>query len=86
MAFREKGIASGVQIEDYHAERNPYDHTAQDSMARMNLEYWQEQMKAAAAIAAQLAVPVTISPAEPITMTHKAYFPVLWPVTACAAC
>ena len=72
MPFREEGIASGLQIQNYQSERNPYYHTPQDEIAHMNLDYWLEQMKATTAIAAHLAVPVAVK---------KAYLPVF--VKAC---
>jgi hypothetical protein len=50
-----------LQIQNYEGERNPYNHTTQDSIARMNLDYWLEQMKATTAIAAHLAVPITVA-------------------------
>jgi len=53
-------LTAGLQIQDYKkGERNPYNHTAQDTIAHMNLDYWLEQMKATVAIAAQLVVPIT---------------------------
>ena len=59
MPFRAKGIATGLQIERYDSgDKNPYYHQPGDSVAHMNLDYWLEQMKATAAIAAHLAVPV----------------------------
>jgi len=53
-----------LQIEDYENERNPYYHTAQDTIAHMNLDYWEEQMKTTVAVAAHLAVPVSFTPAD----------------------
>jgi len=48
-----------LQIQDYNnGERNPYNHTTQDTIAHMNLDYWFEQIKATVAIAAQLVVPI----------------------------
>lgn len=41
-------------------DRNPYNHTSQDSIAHMSLDYWLEQVKATTAIAARLAVPVAV--------------------------
>jgi hypothetical protein len=66
--FREKGIPTGLQIENYESEQNPYKHTSQDSIAHMNLDYWLEQMKATTAIAAHLAVPIAVK---------KLYLPVI---------
>jgi hypothetical protein len=58
--FRAKGIPTGLQIENYNnGEKNAYYHQPGDSVAHMNLDYWLEQMKATAAIAAHLAGPVT---------------------------
>jgi hypothetical protein len=51
-----------VQIQNYKGadkERNPYNHTAQDSFAYINPDYFLEQMKATTAIAARLAIPAT---------------------------
>lgn len=58
-----------MQIEDYEHERNPYMHTAEDTIAHMNLDYWEEQIKATVAIAAHLAVP--------FTDTYRAYLPLV---------
>lgn len=43
-------------------------HTPQDEIARMNLDYWLEQVKATVAIAAHLAGPIAIG---------KVYLPVI---------
>jgi hypothetical protein len=56
--FRVKGIPTGLQIENYEGERNPYMHTPEDLVANMYLDYWFEQIKATTAIAAHLAGPV----------------------------
>ncbi len=58
MPFREKGIPTVLQIQNYQSERNPYNHTPQDNIAHMNIDYWLEQIKATTAIAAHLAVPI----------------------------
>ena len=74
MPFRAKGIPAGVQIQNYKGElkeRNPYNHTSQDSIAHMNLDYWLEQVKATTAIAGQLAVPIAVEK----TMV---FLPIIW--------
>jgi hypothetical protein len=50
-----------VQIEDYWGDdKNPYYHTPEDTVAHMNLDYWEEQIKATLVTAAHLAVPVEL--------------------------
>lgn len=58
MAFRAEGVIAAVQIQDYHGDRNPQNHTPQDSYDLVNQNYFVEQVKATAAIASQLAVPI----------------------------
>jgi hypothetical protein len=59
MPFREKGLATALQIQNYDGgERNPYNHLPEDTLAHMNVDYWVEQMKATIAIALQLAGPL----------------------------
>jgi len=59
-------LTTGLQIQNYKKaqnfdhERNPYNHTAQDSIAHMNLDYWLEQIKASVVFAASMAGPLTI--------------------------
>jgi aminopeptidase-like protein len=45
-----------VQIQNYHGEINPYNHTTRDSLAYINPDYLLEQMKATVIFAAHLAV------------------------------
>jgi hypothetical protein len=59
MPFRGKGIPTVLQIENREDEYNPYYHSPQDTITHMNLDYWEEQIKATIATAAHLAVPVT---------------------------
>jgi len=59
-----------LQIENREDEYNPYVHSPEDNIAHMNLDYWEEQIKATIAITAHLAVPVTY--------TEQVYFPVLF--------
>jgi hypothetical protein len=47
-----------VQIQNYHNDLNPYNHTIRDSPAYINPDYLFEQMKATTAIAGHLAVPL----------------------------
>jgi hypothetical protein len=47
-----------VQIQDYHGERNPYYHTAQDDIYHINPDYLFEQVKATVAFAGQLSYPI----------------------------
>jgi hypothetical protein len=59
--FREKGITAAVQIQKYKGEgndRNPYNHTEQDTFAYVNPAYLVEQIKATTAMAGQLAMPL----------------------------
>jgi hypothetical protein len=61
--FREKGITAVVQIQKYQGDgndRNPYNHTVQDSITYINQNYLLEQTKATTAIAAQLAYPIRL--------------------------
>jgi len=46
-------------VENNPHDRNPYNHTPQDSLAFVNRDYFLAQIKAAAAAAAVLAVPVS---------------------------
>jgi hypothetical protein len=49
-----------VQIQNYQeGELDPYNHTTQDSLDHINLDYLQEQIKATVVFAAHLAVPVS---------------------------
>jgi hypothetical protein len=54
-------MATGLQIQDFDGEHNPYNHTSEDSIAHMNLDYWLEQVEATIAIAARMAVPVVVN-------------------------
>jgi hypothetical protein len=57
--FREKGIPTALQIQNFDGgERNPYDHSPQDTISNMNITYWLEQIKATIAIATQLVGPI----------------------------
>jgi hypothetical protein len=67
--FREKGIPTGLQIENYEDERNPYYHSHEDRIAYINLDYFLEQMKATTAIAAHLAIPLGFN--------YKVFLPVI---------
>ncbi len=59
MPIRAKGIPTGLQIEARESEGvNQYNHTPQDTVATMDIDYWNEQMKATLAVVAHLAVPV----------------------------
>lgn len=69
MPFRAKGISTILQIENREDEYNPYYHSSEDTIAHMNLDYWEEQIKATVATAAHLAVP--------ITDVNKIYLPVI---------
>jgi len=65
-------LATVLQIEDYWGDdRNPYQHNSGDTIARMNLDYWEEQIKATLVTAAYLAVPITV------TYTEQVYLPVV---------
>lgn len=54
-------MTAAVQIQDYHGNRNPYNHTPQDTYEFINQNYFIEQIRATVAIAYRLAVPVPIS-------------------------
>jgi hypothetical protein len=47
-----------VQIQDYHGEKNPYNHSANDTLAHINTDYLTKQIQATTAFAGQLAVPI----------------------------
>ena len=47
-------------------------HSENDTIAHINLDYWLEQMKATTAIAAHLAVPITVEKVY-LPVTVKAY-------------
>ncbi len=47
-----------MQIEDYEGEANPFMHKTEDTIANMNLAYWNEQMKATIAVTATELVPL----------------------------
>ncbi len=71
MPFREKGIPTSLQIENYEVERNPYYHGTGDRVAKINLDYWLEQMKATTAIAAHLAGPMALKWEAVVPMVVK---------------
>jgi hypothetical protein len=47
-----------VQIESLNQEGNPYNHSAEDTVAHLDLDYWVEHIRATVAIAAHLLMPV----------------------------
>jgi len=47
-------------------------HTEHDSIGYMNLDYWNEQIKASIAIGAQLADPVILNLANPVYIPYIA--------------
>jgi hypothetical protein len=47
-----------VQIEDYHGDKNPYVHSANDNISHINAGYLLKQMQTTAAFAGQLAGPI----------------------------
>jgi hypothetical protein len=49
-----------LQIQAYNSERNPTNHSAGDSIDRMDLDYWAEQIKATVAIVGTYAIPVAV--------------------------
>jgi hypothetical protein len=60
-------LATVLQIEDFWgADKNPYYHAPGDTMAHMNLDYWEEQIKATLVTAAHLAVPVPSGNTAPL--------------------
>jgi hypothetical protein len=62
--FREKGIPTALQIENYQEEKNPAYHTPNDTVTMMNYDYWLEQMKGTIAVAAHLALLPAFEPEE----------------------
>lgn len=56
-------VIGGVLVdlgEDYWGDdKNPYQHNPGDTLVHITLDYWDEQIKATIAMAAQLAVQVT---------------------------
>jgi hypothetical protein len=62
-----------LQIENREDEYNPYVHSPQDNIAHMNLDYWEEQIKATIASAAHLAVPVTCTKHAYLPMVARYY-------------
>jgi hypothetical protein len=62
-----------VNIENREDEFNPYCHTPGDTIAHMNLDYWEEQIKATIAIAAYLAIPVIEKVRVYLTVIMKAH-------------
>jgi len=58
-----------VQIQDYHGDINPNNHSATDIYTNINQAYFYEQMKATVAIAGHLS--------EPIALEHKIRLPLL---------
>jgi hypothetical protein len=62
-----------VQIQDYKGEyndRNPYNHTTNDTYEHINQDYLIEQVKATAGFADYLA--------EPIDFHHRIHLPLIW--------
>lgn len=60
MPFREKGIPTVLQIENYEAERNPSMHTPDDTTTAINVGYLLEHIKLTAAMAADLGGPAPL--------------------------
>lgn len=59
MPFREKGIPTALQIENYsESDRNPYYHSPQDAVDHINLEYFLEHVKTTIVVAGRLAEPI----------------------------
>jgi hypothetical protein len=50
---------AAVQIQAYHTDRNPFNHTIQDTYEHINQNYIFEQIKATTAIAGHLTKPIT---------------------------
>ena len=68
--FRENGVTAAVQIQDYHGDRNPYNHTIEDTYNNINQDYLYEQVKANIVFAGLLT--------EPIAFNHKIRLPLIW--------
>jgi hypothetical protein len=58
-SFWNKGYAAICAIEDYGTDFNPYYHTTNDTLARINLPYYTDAVRGAVATVAHLAYPVT---------------------------
>jgi hypothetical protein len=54
-----KGVTTAVQKQAYHTDRNPYNHTPQDTYEFVNQDYFFEQVKATTAMAGHLLDPIT---------------------------
>jgi hypothetical protein len=52
-------LPTALQIQNYDNAPKPYNHTTEDSIAHMDLDYWLEQIKATTVIVAHLAVPIS---------------------------
>jgi hypothetical protein len=63
-SFWNRGYAAICAIEDYGADFNPYYHTVNDTLARMNMRYYTAAVRAAVASAAHLAHPVSPVPVD----------------------
>lgn len=70
MPFRERGITTVLQIEDYENDKNPYYNSTGDTISHMNLDYWEEQTKASLIFAAYLLTPIGFEP-------NNIYLPVI---------
>ena len=70
MPFRERGITTILQIEDYEHDKNPFYNTTGGNIAHMDLDYWIEQIKASIIFAAHLLTPLNSEP-------RKIYLPVI---------
>ena len=68
--FRAKGVTAAVQIQAYHTDLDPYNHTIQDTYEHINQNYIFEQIKGTTAIAGHLAVPMTFN--------YKFHLPMIW--------
>jgi len=53
-------VTAAVQIQDYHGDKNPNNHKPQDTYDFVNQNYFIEQIKATAAIAFRLAIPIPV--------------------------
>lgn len=62
MPFRERGITTVLQIEDYENDKNPYYNSTGDTIAHMDLDYWEEHIKASLIFVVHLLTPLELEP------------------------
>jgi len=63
-------VTAAVQIQDYHGDFDPHNHTVSDTYGNINPYYLYEQIKATTAIAGHLT--------DPIVFAHRIHLPLVW--------